>query len=67
MRALRDKQKFIDECNAEEERLQEEAKLLNKAATIIQLIWRGHMVRHQLGKYKNLQKRSRKRKKLREQ
>lgn len=67
MRALIDRrQKFIDKCNAEEKILQEEAKL-NRAATIIQSIWRGHMVRHQLGKYKNLQKRLRKRKKLREQ
>lgn len=67
MRDLIDKrQKFIDECIAEEKRLQEEAKL-NKAATIIQSIWKGYMVRQQLGKYKNLLKRLRKRKKLRKQ
>ncbi|XP_029661740.1 dynein regulatory complex protein 9-like [Formica exsecta] len=67
MRALIDKrQKLIDECIAEEKRLQEEAKL-NKAATIIQSIWKGHMVRQQLGKYKNLLKRLRKRKKLSKQ
>jgi len=62
MRTLIDeRQKFIEE----EERLQE-AKL-NRAATIIQSIWRGHMVRQQLGKYKNLQKRFKKQKKLRKQ
>lgn len=67
MRALIDKQqKLIEECIAEEERLQEEAKL-NRAATIIQSIWRGYMVRQQLGKYKNLLKRLRKRKKLSKQ
>lgn len=67
MRALIDKrQKLIDGCIAEEKRLQEEAKL-NKAATIIQSIWKGHMVRQQLGKYKNLLKRLRKRKKLSKQ
>lgn len=67
MRDLIDKQqKLIDECIAEEKRLQEEAKL-NKAATIIQSIWKGYMVRHQLGQYKNLLKRLRKQKKLREQ
>lgn len=67
MRTLIDKrQKFIDECIAEEKRLQEEAKL-NRAATIIQSIWRGHMVRQQLGKYKNLRKRLRRRKKLSKQ
>ncbi|XP_011254166.1 dynein regulatory complex protein 9 [Camponotus floridanus] len=63
MRTLIDeRQKFIEE----EERLQEEAKL-NRAATIIQSIWRGHMVRQQLGKYKNLQKGLKKQKKLRKQ
>ncbi|XP_070172059.1 dynein regulatory complex protein 9-like [Polyergus mexicanus] len=67
MRALIDKrQKLIDKCIAEDKRLQEEAKL-NKAATIIQSIWKGHMVRQQLGKYKNLLKRLRKRKKLSKQ
>ncbi|XP_024887108.1 dynein regulatory complex protein 9-like [Temnothorax curvispinosus] len=64
MRATMDKrQKFIDECIAEEEVLKKEEKL-NKAATIIQSIWRGHMVRQQLGKYKGLRKRLKKRKKL---
>lgn len=64
MRALMDKrQKFIDECIAEEERLKKEEKL-NKAATLIQSTWRGHMVRQQLGKYKGLRKRLKKRKKL---
>lgn len=63
MRTLINKrQKFIDECIVEEERLQEEAKL-NRAATVIQSIWRGHMVRQQLGRYKNLRKRSKKQKK----
>ena len=47
------RQEFIDECIAEEKRLKEEEKL-NKAATIIQSIWRGYMVRKQLGKYKGL-------------
>lgn len=56
------RQKFIDKCIAEEEILKKEEKL-NKAATIIQSLWRGHMVR-QLGKYKGLRKRSKKRKKL---
>ncbi|XP_050455609.1 dynein regulatory complex protein 9-like isoform X2 [Cataglyphis hispanica] len=64
MRDLIDKQqKLIDESIVEQKRLQEEAKL-NKAATIIQSIWKGYMVRHELGKYKNLLKRLRKRKKL---
>lgn len=60
MRALRDKrQEFIDECIAEEKRLQEETKYLeklNKAATIIQSIWRGYVVRKKLGQYKDLKK-----------
>lgn len=64
MRALMDKrQKFIDKCVAGEEKLKEEEQI-NKAATVIQSIWRGHMVRQQLGKYKGLRKRLKKRKKL---
>lgn len=64
MRAIMDKrQKFIDECIAEKEILKEEEKL-NKAATIVQSIWRGYMVRQQLGKYKGLRKRLKKQKKL---
>lgn len=64
MRALMDeRQKFIDECIAEEKILREKEKL-NKAATLIQSIWRGHMVRQQLGKYKGLRKRLKKRKRL---
>lgn len=64
MRTLMEKrQKFIDKCIAEEEILKKEEKL-NKAAIIIQSLWRGHMVRQQLGKYKGLRKRSKKRKKL---
>ncbi|KYQ55580.1 IQ domain-containing protein G [Trachymyrmex zeteki] len=60
MPALMDKrQKFIDESTVEENRLKEEEKL-NKAATVIQSTWRGHMVRQQLGKYKGLWKRLRK-------
>lgn len=62
MRALRDKrQEFIDECIAEEKRLHEEARYqekLHKAATIIQSIWRGHMVRHKLGGFKDSGKRT---------
>ncbi|XP_014481879.1 PREDICTED: IQ domain-containing protein D-like [Dinoponera quadriceps] len=58
MRALRDtRQEFIDECDAEEKRLQEEARYrekLNRAATIIQSAWRDYMVRHKLGQYKDL-------------
>jgi len=66
MRALMEKrQKFIDKYSALEEILKEEEKL-NKAATVIQSIWRGHMVRQQLGKYKGLRKRLKKRKKLRQ-
>ncbi|XP_018401282.1 PREDICTED: IQ domain-containing protein G-like [Cyphomyrmex costatus] len=66
MRTLIDKrQKFIDECIAEENRLKENEKLY-KAATVIQSTWRGHMVRQQLGKYKGLWKRLKKRKKLRQ-
>jgi len=66
MRALMKKrQKFIDEYSALEEILKKEEKL-NKAATVIQSIWRGHMVRQQLGKYKGLRKRLKKRKKLRQ-
>lgn len=64
MRAIMDeRQKFIDECIAEEEILKEEEKL-NKAATIVQSIWKGYMVRQQLGKYKGLRKRLKKQKKL---
>lgn len=64
MRALmNERQRFIDECIAEEETLKKEEKL-NKAATLIQSIWRGHMVRQQLGKYKGLRKRLKKRKRL---
>lgn len=64
MRALIDeRQKIIDECIAEEEMLKKEEKL-NKAATLIQSIWRGHMVRQELGKYKGLRKRLRKRRRL---
>lgn len=63
MRALKKKrEEFIDESK----RLEKEAKYrekLNKAATIIQSIWRGYMVRHKLGEYKSLRKRK-KRKKL---
>lgn len=65
MRALvKERQKFIDE----EKKLQEEAKhqeRLDKAATIIQSVWRGYMVRHELGKYKGIRKRLKRRKKLR--
>lgn len=67
MRTLRDKrQKFINECIAEEKRLQEEARYqekLNKAATVIQKIWRNYMARHKLGKYKDLKKQMKKLKK----
>ncbi|XP_011882209.1 PREDICTED: IQ domain-containing protein D-like [Vollenhovia emeryi] len=64
MRALMDKrQKFIDQFIAEEEILEEKEKL-NKAATLIQSIWRGHMVRQQLGKYKGLRRRLKRRKRL---
>lgn len=64
MRAIMDeRQKFIDECIAEEEILKEKEKL-NKAATIVQSIWRGYMVRQQLGKYKDMRKQKKKQKKL---
>ncbi|XP_011707319.1 PREDICTED: cilia- and flagella-associated protein 58-like [Wasmannia auropunctata] len=62
--SMDERQKFIEECIAEEERLKEEEKL-NKAATVIQSTWRGHMVRQQLGQYKDLWKRLKKRNKLR--
>ncbi|XP_018363544.1 PREDICTED: IQ domain-containing protein G-like [Trachymyrmex cornetzi] len=66
MHALMDKrQKFINECIAEENRLKEEEKL-SKAATVIQSTWRGHMVREQLGKYKGLWKQLKKRKRSRQ-
>ncbi|KYN44230.1 IQ domain-containing protein G [Trachymyrmex septentrionalis] len=66
MRALMDeRQKLIEECIVEENRLKEEEKL-RKAATVIQSIWRGHMVRNQLGKYKGLWKKLKKRKKKRQ-
>jgi len=55
MRALKKKrEEFIDESKRLEEAKHHEK--LNKAATIIQSIWKGHMVRHRLGKYKNLPK-----------
>lgn len=64
MRVLMDKrQEIIEECITEEEKLKKEEKL-NEAATLIQSIWRGHMVRQQLGKYKGLRKRLKKQKKL---
>ncbi|RLU15106.1 hypothetical protein DMN91_012993 [Ooceraea biroi] len=68
MRSLRDEQReLIDEYISEERRLREEAEhrgKLHKAATVIQSRWRGHMVRRELGKYKNLRKRLKRRKKL---
>ncbi|RLU14900.1 hypothetical protein DMN91_012787 [Ooceraea biroi] len=64
----RDEQReLIDEYISEERRLREEAEhrgKLHKAATVIQSRWRGHMVRRELGKYKNLRKRLKRRKKL---
>jgi len=69
MRFSRDKQEeLINKCIIEERRLREEVEEINKlyrAATIIQAAWKGYMVRHELGKYKNLRKRLKKRKKLR--
>lgn len=64
MRSLMDeRQKFIDKCIAEEEISKKEEKL-NKAAKIIQSLWRGHMVRKELGQYKGLRKQLKKQKKL---
>lgn len=67
MRALRDeRQKFIDECIAEEKRLQEEMRYqekLNKAATIIQRTWRSYIEQLKL-KQKDLKKHAKNRKKL---
>ncbi|XP_033225842.1 dynein regulatory complex protein 9-like [Belonocnema kinseyi] len=62
-----ERQAFIDECYEEEERIRREEeyrKTLNKSALRIQSFWRGYMVRKQLGKYKELWTRLRKRKKL---
>lgn len=61
-----ERQKFIEECIVEDERLKKEEKL-NKAATLIQSIWKGYMVRQQLGEYNGLRKRLKKRKKLSKQ
>lgn len=70
MRFLRDeRQELINECIMVEKRLREEADhrdRLSRAATIIQSTWRGYVVRQGLGKYKNLRKRLRRRKKLSE-
>jgi len=66
MRFSRDKQEeLINACIIEERRLREEIEeinRLNRAAIIIQAAWKGYMVRHELGKYKNLRKRLKKRK-----
>lgn len=65
---IKKRQEFIDECVAEEKKLQEEKKYrekLDKAATVIQSAWRSYMVRHELGKYKGLRKRLKRHKKLR--
>lgn len=65
---IKERQEFIDECITEEKKLQEEAKYqekLDKAATVIQSVWRSYMVRHELGKYKGLRKRLKRYKKLR--
>lgn len=62
-----ERQEVIDNYLAEIKRLEEEAKyqaLLNHAATVIQAAIRGYLVRHELGEYKNLRARLRKRKKL---
>lgn len=55
------RQKFIDDCIAEEAILKEEEK--NKAALTIQSLWKGYMVRQRLGKYKDLPKRKLKKRK----
>ncbi|KAI4479935.1 hypothetical protein M0804_010674 [Polistes exclamans] len=68
LRAMKDERDAIIDANlAEIKRLEDEAKyqaILDRAATIIQSVWRGYMVRHQLGEYKDLRVRLRKRKKL---
>ncbi|KAK2578724.1 hypothetical protein KPH14_007800 [Odynerus spinipes] len=68
LRAVRDeRQAFIDACLAEIRRIEEEAKYqetINRAATIIQAAWRGYMVRHEVGEFKDLRAQLRKRKKL---
>lgn len=68
MRSLRDeRQELIDECVVEERKLREEADRharLNRAAIVVQSTWRGYMVRQELGKYRNLRKRLKRRKKL---
>ena len=51
------RQKLIDECNEEREKRRlkrEHEALLNKSARKIQAQWRGFMVRHRLGRYKDL-------------
>ncbi|KAI4498514.1 hypothetical protein M0802_006449 [Mischocyttarus mexicanus] len=68
LRVMKDEREAIINANlAEMKRLEEEAKYqatLDHAATIIQSVWRGYMVRHQLGEYKDLRIKLRKRKKL---
>lgn len=62
-----ERQVFIDECYAEKEQLarnEEYWQEIYGAATIIQSLWRGVMVRKQLGQFKDLWASLRKRKKL---
>ncbi|XP_048515054.1 dynein regulatory complex protein 10-like [Athalia rosae] len=66
LKALKDsRQAFIDEVTAEKERLireEEYWKGIHRAATIIQCQWRGYMVRKQIGPFKGLWLRLKRRK-----
>lgn len=59
------RQAIIDECIAvqeEEERKKALEASLHAAATLLQAVWRGYLVRNQLGPYKGLKAFLRKRK-----
>ncbi|XP_015595179.1 dynein regulatory complex protein 9 [Cephus cinctus] len=52
-----ERQQLIDECEAETLRAKEKAeywKIVHRSATIIQSLWRGYIVRNQLGAFKGL-------------
>lgn len=61
------KQAFIDECEAEKGKQVKEAEYwsaIHAAATSIQALWRGYIVRHELGRYKGLKGKLKRRKRL---
>lgn len=52
-----ERQKLINQYLAEEDNLkmdEEYKRAVNKAAVLIQSLWKGYMVRHRLGRYKRV-------------